>query len=444
MKTLLTRIQEIFPLPEETIIPFQEAETCYRAGAYRAALLFSYIGWGLALRARLLRSACPAGINSKQWQKNLAKLRREDSWDHEVFDLVQQQKPAPVFLVSEDLRHQVRYWKDRRNDCAHFKTNEIDHSHVESFWQFIFSNLGKFVPNGSTASLQNEIILYFDLNVTPPDTPLDPIIERIPYCVDTDELVKFFEGVVTGISSIFDEDYRINRLVNRVLDTVIRVTNDSTVNALKDFLVTSENCLVNFLREFPQHVILLEQNPQTVRCLWRKHLFSGFSGYHNDMKVFVALLRADLIPQEEKAEANSKAFPYVREDSLSLEDELTLKQNDFFADVFQKIGRLGAGTSIGIVEKNRWVEGNIKIICWYLESHEISVQTVRMMCVLYDQEKRLHELLHEDGSEPEMSAGLYMFFKSNPSKRQEIEKIAQHEKLTLPEAIFGEVDREES
>ncbi len=423
MKTLLTRIQEFFDLPEETIIPFQEAETCYRAGAYRAALLFSYIGWGLALRSRLLRGACPAGINSKQWQKNLAMLRREDSWDHKVFDLVQQQKPAPVFLVSEDLRHQVRYWKDRRNDCAHFKTNEIDHSHVESFWHFIFSNLGKFVPNGSAAALLNEIVLYFDLNVTPPDTPLDPIIERIPYCVELDKLVKFFENVVARMSSSSDTVHHINRL----LGTVIRVTNDSTVNALKDFLVTNEKCLVSFLLEFPQHVILLDQNPQIVRCLWRKHLFKDpFARYHNDIKVFLSLLRADLIPHEEKTEADSKVFPYVREYSLSLEDELTLKQNGFFSDLFKKLARLGDK-----VKRGQWIESNIKTVCWYIESYAISVQAVRMICVLYDQEKIFF-----------VPKGLSTFFKLNPSKRQEVEKIAQQGKLMLPKAILGDVDRE--
>lgn len=319
MKTLLTRIQDTFPLPEETVVPFREAEICYRAGAYRAALLFSYIGWGLTLRSRLLRAACPAGLPLNKWEKDLAGLRCEDEWDKKVFDLTQQKSPAPVFLVSEDLRHQVRYWKDRRNDCAHFKTNEIDHSHVESFWNFIFSNIGKFVPNGSAAALLNEIILYFDRNVTPPNMPLDPIIERIPHCVERDKLTQFFEDLAEKLSSSSDTAH--------VFDAVIRVTNDSTVKVLRDFLINHKK-LLSLFRKFPQHVILLEQNPESVRSLWRKHLFSS---YQEDINVFAALLRANMIPQEEIAEANAEAVTKIQGNIPSPIDKQILDQYGFFA-----------------------------------------------------------------------------------------------------------------
>ncbi len=412
MKTLLTKIQDTFPLPEETVVPFREAEICYRAGAYRAALLFSYIGWGLALRSRLLRAACPAGIQPEQWQKHLANLRREEQWDHEVFDLTQRQKPAPVFLVSEDLRHQVRYWKDRRNDCAHFKANEIGHSHVESFWNFIFSNIGKFVPNGSAAALLNEIILYFDRNVTPPNMPLDPIIERIPHCVEREELSKFFNDMAAALPlSIFDQV----QCINRVFDAVIRVTNNITVNVLRDFLLKNEDYLVNLLREFPRHVILLDHNPEIVRCLWRKHIFL----YHQkNTSIFFALLRYNLIPQEEISEVNAHAIAWWNGDIPSQADKILLDQYDFFREMF----------------KTRWLDDfgwgnrNAKLVCWYLESYPIPVEAVRSICFTFTQ------------SHFPWKAGnrLTELFKDNPTKRHEFEKIAQQEQLTLPKAIFGE------
>lgn len=417
MKTLLTRIQDTFPLPEETVIPFREAEICYRAGAYRAALLFSYIGWGLTLRSRLLRAACPAGIPPEQWQKHLANLRREEQWDHEVFDLTQRQKPAPVFLVSEDLRHQVRYWKDRRNDCAHFKANEIDHSHVESFWHFIFSNMGKFVPNGSAAALLNEIVLYFDRNFTPPNAPLDPIIERIPHCVEREELSNFFNDMAAALPlSIFDQV----QCINRVFDAVIRATNNITVNVLRDFLLKNEEFLVNLLRDFPQHVILLNHNPEIVRCLWRKHLFSS---YHDDIDVFAALLRADLIPQEEIDEANTQVFPRLAVGCiLSPAAQQTLDQKGFFAKFIKK-----AFIDYDIEDFNWWNK-HARSISWYIELYPIPVEAVRAICSIFVKpnnpwaaRNRLTEL-----------------FKDNPNKRQEFEKIAQQDQLTLPEAIFGE------
>ncbi|MGX9728724.1 MAG: hypothetical protein ACTFAK_15865 [Candidatus Electronema sp. VV] len=420
MKTLLTKIQDTFPLPEETVIPFREAEICYRAGAYRAALLFSYIGWGLTLRSRLLRAACPAGIPLEKWEKDIANLRREDEWDKKVFDLTQQKAPAPVFLVSEDLRHQVRYWKDRRNDCAHFKTNEIDHSHVESFWHFIFSNLGKFVPNGSAAALLNEIVLYFDPNFTPPNAPLDPLIERIPHCVEREELSKFFNDMAAALPlSIFDQVHGINR-VNRVFDAVIRITDNNTVNALRDFLVNNEDYLVNLLRNFPQHVILLDQNPELVRCLWRKHLFSS---YHDDIDVFAALLRADLIPQGEIDEANTRVFPRLAVGGIpSPAVQQILDQKGFFA-AFVKEAFMDY-----FIEDFSWWNKHAKSISWYIESYRIPVEAVRAICSIF--------------AKPSNPSGarnrLIELFRDNPAKRQEFEKIAQQEQLTLPEAIFGE------
>jgi hypothetical protein len=410
MKTLLTRIQDTFSLPEETVIPFREAEICYRAGAYRAALLFSYVGWGLTLRSRLLRAVCPAGIPPDQWQNHLAKLRREEQWDHEVFDLTQRQKPAPVFLVSEDLRHQVRYWKDRRNDCAHFKTNEIDHSHVESFWHFIFSNIGKFVPNGSAAALLNEIVLYFDMNFTPPNAPLDPLIERIPHCVERDELTKFFEDLVEKLSSRSDTAH--------VFDAVIRVTNNYTVNALRDFLISHKQFLL-LLRNFPQHVILLDQNPELVRSLWRKHLVSS---YHNALEVFAALLRANMIPQEEIAEANDKAVTELNGDIPSPADKQTLDQYGFFA-VFSE-----RAFKDGLLDDFGWGNRNAKLVCWYIESYQIQVEVVRSICSIFTQSTYPWKARHR----------LTELFKDNPNKRQRFEEIAQQEQLTLPEKIFGE------
>lgn len=408
MKTLLTRIQDTFSLPEDTVIPFKEAEICYRAGAYRAALLFSYIGWGLVLRSRLLRAACPAGIPLEQWQNHLAKLRREEQWDHEVFDLTQRQKPAPVFIVSEDLRHQVRYWKDRRNDCAHFKANEIDHSHVESFWHFIFSNIGKFVPNGSASALLNEIVLYFDPNFTPPNTPLDPIIERIPHCIELDELSQFFEDLLGKLSSSLDKAH--------IFDAVIRVTNDSTVKVVRDFLINNHKFL-SLLREYPQHVILLEQNHELVRSLWRKHLFSS---YHDDLKVFAALLRASMIPQEEIAEANNRAVIELKGNIPSSVDKQILDQHGFFA-LFSEI-------AFNCLDDFEWGNRNAKLVCWYLKSYPIPVEAVRSICSIFTKSNYPWKARNS----------LTGLFKENPNKRQEFEEIAQQEQLTLPEKIFGE------
>lgn len=81
-------------------------------------------------------------------------LRKEEKWDEEVNECVKKNDPNKViFNISDDLRNQYLYWKNRRNDCAHFKKNIIDYFHVESFWLFLQSNLVKFAVNGSKEQL---------------------------------------------------------------------------------------------------------------------------------------------------------------------------------------------------------------------------------------------------------------------------------------------------
>jgi hypothetical protein len=103
--------------------------------------------------------------------------------------------PAPIFTLSEDLRRQVIYWKDRRNDCAHSRRNEISFSHIEAFWLFLRSNLPKFVVSGSKEGLLNDLRVHFDRSVTPADADYSQIIEQIRYAVETGELEEFFESV---------------------------------------------------------------------------------------------------------------------------------------------------------------------------------------------------------------------------------------------------------
>uniref|UniRef100_UPI004055D0D1 hypothetical protein n=1 Tax=Candidatus Electronema sp. TaxID=2698783 RepID=UPI004055D0D1 len=217
-----------------------------------------------------------------------------------------------------------------------------------------------------------------------------------------------------------DQARGINRL-NRVFDAIIRITDNNTVNALRDFLVNNEDYLVNLLRNFPQHVILLDQNPELVRCLWRKHLFSRY--HHNDLKVFAALLRANMIPQEEVAEANDKTVTKIKGNIPSPADKQTLDQYGFFA-MFSKIA-FTDGLLNSFILANR----NDKLICWYLESYPIPIEAVRSICSIFTKSTYYpFEACDE----------LKKLFKENPTKRQEFEKIAQQEQLTLSEEIFGE------
>ena len=149
MKLLIEDWLESQQLDQESRSNFTESFVCFKVGAYKAALLFAYLGFMGVVRARIGSANAPAGITAAEWATIQNNVRSAETWDKAVFTAIQKKQAHPIFLVADDLRHQTAYWKDRRNDCAHSKANKIVAAHVEAFYAFVESNLSKFVVNGS-------------------------------------------------------------------------------------------------------------------------------------------------------------------------------------------------------------------------------------------------------------------------------------------------------
>ncbi|NJM79738.1 MAG: hypothetical protein HC854_09145, partial [Flavobacterium sp.] len=90
------------------------------------------------------------------------------------------------------VRQQIKYWKDRRNDCAHFKQNEINISHVEIFWSFLKSNLSKITIEGGKLNLLKKFLNHFDETKTPPDSDYTHLIKEIEHAIEINESESFF------------------------------------------------------------------------------------------------------------------------------------------------------------------------------------------------------------------------------------------------------------
>ena len=50
---------------------FNESFICYKAGAYKAALLFAYSGFLMILKDRILISNPPTGFEEGRWRKEI-------------------------------------------------------------------------------------------------------------------------------------------------------------------------------------------------------------------------------------------------------------------------------------------------------------------------------------------------------------------------------------
>ena len=406
-------------IPKESKVAFREAVLCFKAGAYRAALLFSYVGWGLCIRDRVINSKIPTGISSGQWSTITNQLRDEDKWDAQAFDCTQMKNPSPVFEVSDAVRAQVRFWKDRRNDSAHFKLNEIGSAYVESFWSFVRSNLGRFVPRGSEADMLDRIERHFDPNYTPQDSDVSPLISMIPSAVEPARMESFLGDVKSRLSAstgrlIFLQQQEFITFVDGAVDSKDPNLQPATI----DFLSKEPEELVSLLRHRPDRVLFWASNPGIIRNIWREQLFQAG---HRDLRVYVALLRNDLIPKSEITEANEWVVNHLEGDIPDAHDFRDLEDSGFFIS-FKKVCFQDYQ-----INEFEWGNRNADVVRWFIEKFPIDNEVANVVCSTFSAQPfpfnvrdRLEEL-----------------FSSNANKKKEFEDVATNAGLQLPSHIFG-------
>ena len=201
MKLSIETWLESQELDQEADSCFSESFICFKVGAYKAALLFAYLGFFGVLRTRILAAQPPTGFTAAHWTSIQNKVRNAETWDKSIFEATQQVNPGQVFIVSPDLRGQVTYWKDRRNDCAHSKQNKIVAAHVEAFFAFVESNLSKFAVNGSRPAITARIFNHYNPSLTPPNQQIAPLIQEITHAVPIAELGDFTNDLATAFDN---------------------------------------------------------------------------------------------------------------------------------------------------------------------------------------------------------------------------------------------------
>ncbi|MEM5547637.1 hypothetical protein [Pseudoalteromonas fuliginea] len=323
-------------ISEEAISVFKESLVCYGAQAWRSSLLMSYVGFLTIIRDRILEASPPVGFTVLAWEQKGRDLRNPDKWDANAFSCTQQKSPEPLFLVTDDLRHQVTFWKNRRNDCAHSKPNLITEGHVESFYSFLISNSSKFVVNGSRNSVLGLIKDHFNPDKTPPNTPLDYLINKVNTSVEQSELGDFIDDVL----SFFDDNRTrfenitgaMNQNKINFIDASYRLGSTDFKASIMSKLVDLPELIVEVLRKNSQFTNELNGHAQLVRILWRRHLFLS---ERNDSNILCSMLNNNLIPQGELDEVFEIVFEKdIQPNELEL---MTLTTNGFHDFVRDKI-----------------------------------------------------------------------------------------------------------
>lgn len=323
---------------EDVNVLFTDGVTCYKAGANRASLLFSYLAFLTILKERIIAGTKPNLFPQGEWDKIISKLQNEDLWEASVLDATQQQEKIdsitkertkdPIFNINSNLRFQIKYWKDRRNDCAHYKDNIIDTFHIEAFWAFIESNVSKITIEGGMQSLINKIYKHFDPTITPPDKDITPLIQEIEFSVERSKLKYFWELLLKNDEWDFDLSKRKQELISKSLEANKCFINDSLIAIVK----ANNYFLKDFLSNHPDKILNFNFNEEEVRKFWKTQLASC----NNILGLYTSFLRNGLIPQNEIKEANKTVLSAIREYSPTINEHQVLSVNGIL-DTFKAL-----------------------------------------------------------------------------------------------------------
>lgn len=287
----------------------KQSVECYKASAYRAALLFSFLGFQTIIKERILDAKTPGNYEDKEWAEIQQEFRDEDSWDKKVIAAVQNKK-KPIFHLNDDLYRQYFYWKDRRNDCAHAKGNIIDEAHVQAFWLFLQSNFMKFRVNGSKEYIIQQIKDFFNPTLTPPSAPIDPIIKQIPHSIGTNEAEIFFEELIDITTNFYVDGKRLDTNKEILWERIFKFLDIVYIDILVKLLVKESNRFLTeeIILSYPQVLQFFYREEAFIRSMWKNFKTGG------DYITYLDLLRYNLIPDDQLEESFDHMLNNVRSD----------------------------------------------------------------------------------------------------------------------------------
>jgi hypothetical protein len=428
-------------LDEASRILFEEALLCYAIGAYRAALVFSYLGVLRSVAHRLSNSTRPSNCKEKLWNNIQAKLREDADWEVAAFESLLKVQPASLFLLDEDIRQQFTYWRGRRNDAAHDRTNEISAPHVESLWMFFRSNYMKLIVAGGREGLLERFRRHFDESYTPPGADISSLVAEIPVAVRVQEygdfllqLLALTEGGSWQVASSEpieqgsedEEDFvELSEKGEQLLRTIQKLDNPRVLQALRDKLRDDSRLLLGVLLSSPSFASLFEGNHNFIRRLWHYWLPLRRRQYFTypisrSLGVLAYMLRSELIPKAQHGDAIRRSFSRI------VDFYPHQQYDDDVLDALAPFGFWEVVRREGFGQRGHWLPNNIWLGVEYLLRHEVDKDVARAFADLVPEGTEVDDsyLRGSNFDEPENAYDLRHFFELNSGKLDEIERVA--------------------
>lgn len=310
---------------------FNDSVRCFHAAIYRPAYILAYQGMMIYFRRMIQNAKIPSGFDPTKWKVMQLNLTKDKEWEEEVNNAIRKQANAkatppeiPVLCMAESLRKDFDFWRNRRNDCAHYKEYVINDSHVLSFYSFLTQYLLKISVEGGMMTLLNEFKDACDTTKTSPRSSLQPLVDKILSMVNPDEMDDFFDNLDGAMGYSFDGRYE------QTLSSIIKGGNEELKKYLIKFVRANNSVKTNLINSCPDLVGHLVEKSE-VREYWMKYL----KGSRNRVAVLAHMMMIGMIEPSEKDEAIRRILNYCYDNNdgmgeVSDEELLALKGNGFY------------------------------------------------------------------------------------------------------------------
>ena len=287
---------------------------------------------------RLIQTAkMPVGFDATKWKVMQLNLGKDKEWEEEVNNAIRKQPnpkatpPEPAILcMADSLRKDFDFWRNRRNDCAHYKEYDVNDSQVLALYSFLTQYLLKISVEGGMMTLLNEFKDACDPVKTSPKTSLQPLVDKILTMVSPEEMDDFF-GNLEGAMG-----YRFNGRYEQTMANIIKGGNEQLKGYAVKYVRSSKYEQTSLINSHPDLVGHLVDKTES-REFWMKSL----KGCRNRVAVLAEMLMIGLIDPQEKEEAMKKVIEHSYEENEGIneitENELlTLKCARFFYTLKEK------------------------------------------------------------------------------------------------------------
>ncbi len=371
---------------EDEIGLFHDSVRCFHAGIFRPAYIMAYQGMMLYFRRIIQNAKMPTGYDAGKWTGVQKRLAKDKEWEDEVNNSIRTQpdsKSTPpviaILCMSDSLRKDFDYWRNRRNDCAHYKEYNINDSHVMAFYSFLTQYLLKISVEGGMITLLNEFKDACDTTKNSPKKSLQPLIDKILTMVNPDEMDEFFENL-EGVMG-----YQFNGKYENLLAGIIKGGNEELKRYVVKFVRANKNVMTELINRCPGLVGHLVEKSES-REYWMKHLKGNGFGTNNRVAILARMIMVGLIPSAEQDEAIRKVISYSFNNNdgmgeVSDDEMFALKSAGFFTVLKEEY------FNSDYTSKNAWNCGKNKYDFFYGYASHLPVdkEWVETMCDIFGQ-----------------------------------------------------------